>query len=420
MNETVVYMSSCAVDGKGTPDPFMLQELPWLLAHFRRVLLVSYYGVAELTGADVASINQIPVAGSQAAAVRARLRAPFSIDFWRGLWRMIRARQATPKNVIKLLLFAIRGQKLHLWLEGLLRASSEDMVLYAYWMSYEAYAAALSKRKHPNVRMLARGHAFDIDQQRNPMNPYLMKHEIAKEADGLFLISEYAKAQYLRYMAEADLRQKLSVVGIGSRGEAVEMPSLPRAAGDALRIVSCATLTEIKQLPVLIDALARWEGPPVRWLHMGGGPEEDALRGMAQESLGSRPVDWHITGRISNEEVQKIYREQSFDVFINTSRMEGTPVSIMEAMRFGIPVIAPHVGGIPELTDSETGILYGAEEGANGVLKALHAFAAFSPEQVWEMRKAAQKRWNERCRSEALLPLIFGEQSKEIAPMKRV
>ena len=45
------------------------------------------------------------------------------------------------------------------------------------------------------------------------------------------------------------------------------------------------------------------------------------------------------------------------DVLINTSSSEGLPVSIMEAMSFGIPIIATNVGGTSELVTDKTGIL---------------------------------------------------------------
>jgi len=49
---------------------------------------------------------------------------------------------------------------------------------------------------------------------------------------------------------------------------------------------------------------------------------------------------------------------ESLDIYINTSLHEGIPMSILEAMAAGIPVVAPQVGGIPEIiTDGEEGLL---------------------------------------------------------------
>ena len=112
--------------------------------------------------------------------------------------------------------------------------------------------------------------------------------------------------------------------------------------------------------------------------------------------------------------IQKLYEERAFDVFVNTSRKEGVPISIMEAMRHGTPVIAPAVGGIPELVTPEVGWLYQPEEGAQGVLHALETLASFPQEKAEAMRAQVRAYWNEHCCSSALLPQLFPDAGRHI------
>lgn len=408
MKKTVVYMSSCALDGAGKPDPFFLQELPWLLSHFDRVVLCSYYGVAEITEPrpEHVIVHQ-PALGK----LRAKLCALLSRQFWREALHLRRDGMLTPTNLMKLLLFTMRGYALRNWTLASLR-KEEQTTLYAFWMSYEGFAAALCKRRRKALHAIARGHAFDIDVERNPLNPYLMKRFIGETLDGIYPISADALT---RLNACASLPQeKLHVLGMGSTGgEATERFSAPMYADGIFRIVSCAAVIAIKQVPVLIDALAMWQGGRVRWTHIGGGADEKAVRTYAAEKLGAlHQIEFEITGAVARERVQRIYAVQPFDVFVNTSRSEGVPVSIMEAMRAGLPVVAPAVGGIPELVDDVTGRVYAPEGGAQAVLDALLQIASLSPEAAEAMRAASQARWNERCRSDMLLVTLFPEAKK--------
>ena len=94
-------------------------------------------------------------------------------------------------------------------------------------------------------------------------------------------------------------------------------------------------------------------------------------------------------------------------MFVNTSRKEGVPISIMEAMRHGTPAIAPRVGGIPELITPEVGWLYDPEEGAQGVLHALEELASLTQEEAEARRQTVREYWNENYCSWTLLPRLF-------------
>ncbi len=90
----------------------------------------------------------------------------------------------------------------------------------------------------------------------------------------------------------------------------------------------------------------------VAFLIVGGGSLEEELRAMARELRIDNCV-FFLGFREDAIEILSI-----MDVFVLTSLHEGIPLSLLEAMRLGLPVVATKVGGIPEVVeDGRSGLL---------------------------------------------------------------
>ena len=413
----LVYFCNCLIRPTGNVDPFLVTEWPWLTEAFDRVDVVGERGVATLDKEPTKTLafHSQPFIGLQAA-----LKLPFRRELYRELWRLLREGKTSIANILRLVRFTWRGLCLYQYAKPLL-AGYEKPTLYSFWLSFDGYAAALCHRKCPQAHFVARGHAFDVDVERTPMNPYLMKQMMVDEADGIYLISQLAREQLMAYMQGRAPEEKIHILPVGSSGEPVqELRPVPRFTQGVLRVISCSAVLPIKQLPVLVDALAQWEGMPLHWLHVGGGEGFADLQTYADEKLSSKEnVVFEFRGHMDNKEVNAMYEDKSFDVFINTSRKEGTPVSIMEAMRFGTLVIAPNVGGIPELVTPDVGWMYDPAKGAEGVVEALEKLAALTPAQDAQMRENARRRWNENYCCAEILPRMFPE-AKNLSASKTV
>jgi glycosyltransferase involved in cell wall biosynthesis len=118
--------------------------------------------------------------------------------------------------------------------------------------------------------------------------------------------------------------------------------------------VTVANLRTTKNYPGLIAAarITTERGVPVRFAAAGQGPLEAEIRAEHQASgLGDR---FALLG----------YRDDATrliaaaDLYVLASHHEGLPVTVMEALALGVPVIAPAVGGLREaVTDGESGLL---------------------------------------------------------------
>jgi len=84
--------------------------------------------------------------------------------------------------------------------------------------------------------------------------------------------------------------------------------------------------------------------------------------------------------------VYTYYRENPVDIFINTSSSEGIPVTIMEAISCGIPIIATDVGGNPEIVGEECGIIIPADPKPADIAEAV--LRMISDQSGYQKKKA--------------------------------
>ncbi len=93
---------------------------------------------------------------------------------------------------------------------------------------------------------------------------------------------------------------------------------------------------------------------PARLVIAGSGPEEGALKALAQQLGVHARVEF--TGRLDRAEMAARYGLAS--VALNPSQVDNTPNSILEALASGIPIVSTNVGGIPFIvSDEETALL---------------------------------------------------------------
>lgn len=137
---------------------------------------------------------------------------------------------------------------------------------------------------------------------------------------------------------------------------AVDVSALPRAGlrNEAVELISVGRLRAPKDFVTLARALSRLPPHSFRASLVGDGPDRPAIEAQL-ERLGLIQSVRLLGDRSDVPELLA-----ASDVFVCSSRSEGMPVSILEAMAVGLPVVASAVGGVPELVDhGHTGLLVG-------------------------------------------------------------
>ncbi|MGI9303214.1 MAG: glycosyltransferase family 4 protein [Gammaproteobacteria bacterium] len=124
----------------------------------------------------------------------------------------------------------------------------------------------------------------------------------------------------------------------------------------APHLIVTRNLEPIYDIPTALQAfqLVHAEDAGARLTVAGTGPERDALVRLADTLQIADAVTF--CGRLDNEDIASLYT--SADVMLNASTIDNMPISILEALASGVPVVSTRAGGIPHLvSDGETALL---------------------------------------------------------------
>ncbi len=318
-----------------------------------------------------------------------RFKAFFSLLFLKEIFYLIREHNFLHP---KCFLFAFRTcfttlEQYHKLKQYIKRNKIFDLIVYSYWFDTTAYAAALLKRKKLIGHLVTRAHGFDVYQSRRPYSYMPLKRQFNDDFDLIFAISQEGKNYLQNAYGISNRRVIVSRLGV----EIPKKTGSPTCDENTLVIVSVSNCIEIKRIDKIIKGIelltTRNKSLHVTWHHIGTGYQLNQLKAMSEKAFRNSHVNWNFHGEFSNEEVKNFLYKNKIDVFINTSDSEGVPVSIMEAMSYGIPAIAPAVGGIPELVDHKSGVLVKPNPDVNSIFKALNHIAHLKDIKTREMAR---------------------------------
>ncbi len=276
-------------------------------------------------------------------------------DAWRELADIMRSGHDRLSQIGRGLMFGTAAENFYRRLcreTGMGRET--DAIYYFYWADYKCFGLTMHHRKYPHIQIVARTHGYELYDERELYGRQFFKPQMDRELERLVFVSEYGKNYYLRnYHKQDSVKYPLHRLGI--RQHAAQAPQQARNKGFVL--VSCSNVIEIKRIDLIIEGLALVEDS-VTWIHIGDGVLKNSLQEKAKEILGHKEnITYEWKGALPNHAVMDFYRQQPVHCFITTTSTEGgNPVSIQEALSYGVPVIGTRVGDIPYMVDGN-GIL---------------------------------------------------------------
>lgn len=264
----------------------------------------------------------------------------------------------------------------------------KPFVLYSYWFFMTARVGTLIKNQYKPVYMFTRAHRYDLYEQNNRINFLPYRRLFLKSYDSVFPCSANG-TQHLKSLYP-DLSHNVATSFLGTLNHGIGFGSVD----GTFRIVSCSRTEPVKRVIKIVEALQILDDKnmDIEWTHIGDGSELERIKNTAATKL--HHIRYMFAGNMKNSDIMKLYQEKPFDLLINVSSSEGLPVSIMEAISFGIPVVATNVGGTSEIViDGITGKLIPAEFNISELTSVIQDFV--SAKNTLIDRNGCRKFWEE-------------------------
>lgn len=234
--------------------------------------------------------------------------------------------------------------------EWLLTCDKNIKIVHVHTASYNSFRRSAwfvkqAKRHGRKVVCHVHGGAF---KEYRFSHPHFVDG-ILRRCDAVVTLS----ASWQRYFqGELDLNNVVVVNNV------IDYPTLMQVEGDGkFHLLFLGWINEEKGVFELLECLAEhaaeWQG--MLMLHVAGKGEVARL----EQEIKRMKLDGMVKfeGWVSGEQKAQLLNQA--DAYILPSHIEGLPISILEAMSYGLPILATPVGGIPEVVaDSVNGFLF--------------------------------------------------------------
>jgi glycosyltransferase involved in cell wall biosynthesis len=259
--------------------------------------------------------------------------------------------------------------------------STGSRIFHAH--GYRADVLGARAARGAGASLVSTAHGFTGGEARNRLYEWLDRRSLTR-FDAVIAVSEPLRDNLIRSGVDP---AKLRVIenGIGpsvalSGAEARRALGLP-AQGRLIGWIG--RMTPEKGADLLVQALEPLAGRDAEIVLIGEGPERARLESEAGAGFRFAGLVPEASRYIT-----------AFDVLVISSRTEGTPMVLLEAMQAGVPVVAFRVGGIPNVLDGGAGWLVAPEDTTglrNGVLEVLG-----NPAEVQARKETGRRRIAER------------------------
>ena len=409
-------------------ESFLKPELNFLAKEFDRVFILSISN-KHINKREFPS-NVIVVKSSASLAITQKINAIISVIVNIGYYqKLIKEELLNAKKYMVIgsgekpsafkistvilhdLFIALKKKKTVLNIMHEYGLDSSNTLLYSYWLNSSATALSLLKRKNKDVKVVCRGHGSDIyfEMSKNGFYPFRLLN--LNTLNRLFMVSNIGRSYNIDMFGNK--LNNIETSYLGTFPSYSKMNQSLETKYDMI-IVSVSSVIPLKRVTKIPILLSKIENLRIKWMHFGDGELFNNLKATSEELLdGNKNIEYQLKGNVNNKDLMEFYLNNKIDLFLSLSSSEGIPVSMMEAMSFGIPVLSTDVGGISELVNSENGFLVDSSVNYREIIGVIESYMKMNSSQKQLIRSNAFKHWNKYFNAEKNFP-IFAKQLKQL------
>ncbi|MCM1387775.1 MAG: glycosyltransferase [Bacillus sp. (in: Bacteria)] len=392
-------------------DTFVKPEYPYLCDRFHVSVIAAEVGEVKNPNPQIEAYI-IPTSQCLWDKILSLFRFFCEKDCYIEMAAILKDRRQVLKRIYRMLMFGAAAETFYRRLKKKTGLNQNTYALfYFYWFDYKCFGLTMHRHKFPNIKIIARTHGYDLYDYRELYGRQFFKPQTDAGLERLIFAAQFAKDYYLeRYNKKDGKKYPLCRLGVTDKG----MTTTIRKAicKDDFLLLSCSNTACFKRIELIIDGLSVIADKKIKWVHIGGGDELANLEKTAWEKLqGKDNIQYEFMGMMPNEAVIRFYREQYVSCFITMTATEGgSPVSVQEALSFGVPVIATAVGELPRMV-SDNGILLPKNPTESEVGHAIaHMTGIYGTEEYFGMCEQSLQIFKDKFDAER----NFGALAKEL------
>lgn len=242
---------------------------------------------------------------------------------------------------------------------------NEQDVYYSFWMNEWALALAILRKKGKPFNFVFRVNGYDIYDERHPGNYLPFRYFVYSQALRIIPLSE-TSANYVKNKTKFSAKVKHSYFGTKDFGE------VDQKERERFTVFTCSSAIPLKRLDKIARVLGHLDFE-LDWVHHGDGA---TIAEVEKELQKHKHIRFRHSKKVEDYyQVLEMQKRLAPDIFINLSTTEGLPITLMEAISFGTPILVNEVGSCVEFIRPFTGIMVGVDETEEIIAKKIAKFS---------------------------------------------